>query len=190
VASVAYSFQNELSVPAKAEQGVRAIQQQSNGSSQSEAEVSRTPIRWIRGIHGINVIRGTEIATHLSFTLIIKHLRMAEVLLSLVSRHGITQSLQREERTMRSAKRYAFGLGSKRYSSCEDLRLLHARSEAALRNARNLYRAAMKAPDSAALQNLEEELKQTSTAYRLVCYAVEAHLTNQHSQTRGVCLAA
>jgi hypothetical protein len=23
-----------------------------------------------------------------------------------------------------------------------------------------------------------------------ICYAIEAHLTNQHSQTRGVCLSA
>jgi hypothetical protein len=79
VASVA--FQNVFSVPAKAEQDVRAIQQQSNGSSQSEAEVSRTPIRWIRGFHGINVIRAIDIARHLSLVFIIKHLRMAEALL-------------------------------------------------------------------------------------------------------------
>ena len=94
--SVAYSFQNVFSVPTKAEHDVRAIQQQSNGSSRSEAEVrggSRTPIR---GIHGINAIRGIETATHLSFTLIIKHLLMAEVLLSLMSREGTTQSLQQE----------------------------------------------------------------------------------------------
>ena len=54
---------------------------------------------------------------------------------------------------------------------------------------RNLYRAAAKATDSAALQNLEEELKQTSAAHKLICYAVHVHLTNQHSQTRDVCLA-
>jgi hypothetical protein len=91
---------------------------------------------------------------------------------------------------MRSAKRYAFRLSSKPCSTCEDLHQLKARIEAARRNAWNLYRAAMKAPDSAALQNLEEELKQTSAAQTLVCYAVHAHPTNQHSQTRGVCLAA
>jgi len=91
---------------------------------------------------------------------------------------------------MRSAKRYAFRLNSKPCSSCEDLRRLKARSEAALLNARNLFKAAVKKTDSAALQNLEEELKQTSAAHRLICYAVHAHLTNQHPQTRGVCLAA
>lgn len=91
---------------------------------------------------------------------------------------------------MASAKRNAFRLTSKRCSTCEDRRRLHARSEAALRNAWNLCRAAVKALDSAALQNLEEELKQTSAAHKLICYAVHAHLTNQHSQTRGVCLAA
>ena len=91
---------------------------------------------------------------------------------------------------MRSAKRHAFRLSSKRCSTCEDLRPLHARSEAALRNARNLYRTAVKAIDSAELQNLEEELKQTSAAHKLICYAVRAHPTNQHSQTRSVCLAA
>ena len=79
---------------------------------------------------------------------------------------------------------------SNRRLTCEDLRRLKARVEAALRNARNLYRAAMEAIDSSALQNLEEELKQTSAAHKLICYAVQAHLTDQHSQTRGVCLAA
>ena len=48
----------------------------------------------------------------------------------------------------------------------------------------------MKALDSVALQNLEEELKQTLTAHQLVCYVVDAHLTNQHFQTHGVRLAA
>ena len=79
---------------------------------------------------------------------------------------------------------------SKPYSTCEDLRRLKARSEAARRKARNLYRDAVKTTHSAALQNLEEELKQTSAAHKLICYAVHAHLTNQHSQTRGDCLAA
>jgi len=41
------------------------------------------------------MIRGIEIATHLSFTIIIKHLQMAEVLLSLM-RDVTTQSLQQE----------------------------------------------------------------------------------------------
>ena len=91
---------------------------------------------------------------------------------------------------MRSAKPDAFRLSSKPCSTCEDLRRLKARIEAALRNARNPYRAAVKRTDSAALQNLEEELKQTSAAYKMICYAVHAHLTNQHSQTRGACLAA
>jgi hypothetical protein len=48
----------------------------------------------------------------------------------------------------------------------------------------------MKAADSAALQNLEEELTHTSAAHNFVCYAVEAHLTNQHIQARGERLAA
>ena len=91
---------------------------------------------------------------------------------------------------MSSAKWYAFRLSSKRCSTCEDPRRPKARIEAALRNARNLYRAAVKTTDSAALQNLEEELKQTSAAHKLIYYAVHAHLTNQHSQTRGVYLAA
>jgi hypothetical protein len=91
---------------------------------------------------------------------------------------------------MRSAKRYAFRLSSKRCSTCEDLRRLKARIEADLRNARNLYRAAVRTTDAAALQNLEDELKQTSAAHKLICYAIQAHLTGQHSQTHGVCLAA
>jgi hypothetical protein len=91
---------------------------------------------------------------------------------------------------MRSTKRYALLLSSKLCSTCEDLRRLKGRFEAALRNEWNLYGAAVKTTDSAALQNLEEELKQTPTAYKLVCYAVDAHLTNQHIQTRGACFAA
>ena len=91
---------------------------------------------------------------------------------------------------MTSAEWHALRLSSEGCSTCEDLRRLKARSEAALRYARNLYRDAVKTTHSAALQNLEEELKQTSAAHKLVCYAVDAHLTNQHSQTRGVCLAA
>ncbi len=91
---------------------------------------------------------------------------------------------------MKKAKLYALRLGSEPCSTCEDLCRLKARSEAALPNARNLYRAAVEAIDSPALQNLEEELKQTSAAHKLICYAVQAHLTNRHSQTRGVRLAA
>lgn len=91
---------------------------------------------------------------------------------------------------MTSAKWHALQLISKHCSACEDLRRLVARIEAALRRARNLYRAAVRTTDSAALENLEEELKQTSAGYKLVCYAVDVHLANQHSQTRGVRLAA
>jgi hypothetical protein len=91
---------------------------------------------------------------------------------------------------MKSAKPYAFRLSSKPCSTCEDLRRLKARIEAARRNARNLYRAAVKPAGFAALQDLDEELKQTSAAHKLVCYAVDSHLANQHSQTRGVRLAA
>jgi hypothetical protein len=68
-----------------------------------------------------------------------------------------------------SAKPYAFRLSSKPCSTCEDLRQVKARMEASLRNARNLYSVAEKATDSAALQNIEEELKQTSAAHNFVC---------------------
>ena len=91
---------------------------------------------------------------------------------------------------MRSAKRYAFRLSSKGCSMCEDHHRVKARIEAALRNARNLYRGALKTTDSAALRNLEEEFKQTSSARKLVCYAIQAHLTDLHSRTRGDRLAA
>ena len=74
---------------------------------------------------------------------------------------------------MRSAKPYAFRLSSKPCSTCEDLR-----------------RLAVEAIDSPGLQNLEEELKQTSAVRKLICYAIHAHLTDQHSQTPGVRLAA
>jgi hypothetical protein len=91
---------------------------------------------------------------------------------------------------MRSAKRYAFRLSSEPCSTREDLRRLKARIEAAHRNARNLHGAAAKMTDSAALQNLEEELKQTSAARKLIWDAIQAHLTSQHSETHGVRLAA
>jgi hypothetical protein len=91
---------------------------------------------------------------------------------------------------MKSTNGYDFWLSSKPCSTCEDLRRLKARIEAALRKARNLYRAAVEAIDSPALQNLEEELKQTSAAPKLIYYAIHAHLTNQRSQTPGVRVAA
>src|ERR1700730_12429066 len=90
---------------------------------------------------------------------------------------------------MKSANLYVFR-SSKPCLTCEDLRRLRVRIEAALGNARNLYRAAIKTTDSPALQNPEEEFKQTSAAHNFVCYAVEAHLTNQHTQARGDRLAA
>ena len=90
---------------------------------------------------------------------------------------------------MRIAKPHGFRLSSKSCSTCEDLRRV-ARNEAALRNARNLYRATVEAIDSPALQNLEEELKQTSAARKLICYAIQAHLTSHYSKTRVVRLAA
>ena len=84
---------------------------------------------------------------------------------------------------MTTAKSHAFRLSSNRCSTCEDLRRLKARIEAAHGKPRTSYRAAMKATDSAALQNLEEELKQTSAAHMFICYAVDGHLTNQRLAT-------
>ena len=52
------------------------------------------------------------------------------------------------------------------------------------------YIAAVKSTYSPALQNIEEELKQTSAARKLIRYAIQDHLANQHSQTRGDRLAA
>jgi len=74
--------------------------------------------------------------------------------------------------------------------TCEDLRQLKVRIEAARRKAQNLYRAAIKASDSAALENLEEELKQMSAADGFVGHAVDVHLTNEHSRTWDDRLAA
>ena len=89
-----------------------------------------------------------------------------------------------------SAKPCAIRLSSKPCSTCEELLRLKARTESALRNTRNLYIAAVKATDFAALQTFQEELKQTSAAHELVCYAVDAHRTNQHPPTRDVPMAA
>jgi hypothetical protein len=85
---------------------------------------------------------------------------------------------------MRIAKRYAVRLSSTRCSTCEDPRWLKARIEATLRNACNLYRAAGKALDSAALRNLEEEPKQILAALKLICYAVHVYPTDPNAQTR------
>jgi len=65
-------------------------------------------------------------------------------------------------------------LSSESCEICDDLRRLRASSQTALCNARNL----------------EEELNQTSAAYKLICYAVHVHLTNQHSETGGIRWAA
>src|SRR6266852_2986103 len=91
---------------------------------------------------------------------------------------------------MRSPKWQAFRLSSKRRSTCEHLRRLYSRDRAALRNARNRYRTAVRGPILRLCKNLEEVLEQTTDARRLVCYAIDAHLTDQHSETPGVCLAA
>jgi len=91
---------------------------------------------------------------------------------------------------MRSPKWQAFRLSSKHRSTCEHLRRLYSRHRAALRNARNRYRTAVRRPILRLCKNLEEVLEQTTDARRLVCYAIDAHLTNQHSETPGVCLAA
>jgi hypothetical protein len=125
------------------------------------------------------VINGIETPVLLRLPFIFINLQMARALLFfLIARGG----------TVRSSKPCAIRLSSKSCATCEDLRRLKARSDTALRNARNLYRAADKTTNAAALQNLEEELKQTSAARKLICYAIHAHLTNQHSG--GVRLAA
>src|SRR5690349_730283 len=76
------------------------------------------------------------------FTLIIKHLRVAVVLLVL-DQSRIWQDVvaATEGGTMRSAKLYTFRSSSKRCSTCEHLRGLNARIEVALRNPRNRYSA-------------------------------------------------
>jgi hypothetical protein len=53
------------------------------GSSPKFRDSPALPIRGICGIHGINAIRGTRPQCIPSVTIIIKHLRMADVLLSL-----------------------------------------------------------------------------------------------------------
>jgi hypothetical protein len=91
---------------------------------------------------------------------------------------------------MKSTNRNDGRLSSKHCSTCKDLRRLSARIEGALGDARNLYTAAVKSTDSTALRNSEEEVKQSSAAWKLICYAIQTHLTDQHSQTPGVRLAA
>ena len=125
------------------------------------------------------MIRGIEITTRLSFNLIIKYLRMAEALLFSLVEGWHDAVAETGGGTMRSKKWYALP-SSKRGSNCADLRQPKARTGAALRNARKIYKAALKTTGSAALQSLEDEL-QTSTARTSIRYAVHAHLTNQHA---------
>jgi|1185.fasta_scaffold720771_2 hypothetical protein len=89
-----------------------------------------------------------------------------------------------------SAKRHALRLSSKHCSTCKDLRQLKSRIEVALRKTRNLYRAAWKNTEAGDLQTFEEELQQSSTARTFVCYAIDAHLANQHSRPPDASLAA
>jgi hypothetical protein len=78
---------------------------------------------------------------------------------------------------------------SNRCSTCEGLRRLYGRNEAALRGARNLYEAAVKTADSTPLPNLEEEAKLTSAAREMISYAIHAHLIEKHSRTQSVLAA-
>ncbi len=66
--------------------------------------------------------------------------------------------------------------------TCEDLRRLYARNEVALRRARRLYLTALRADDAAAFPDLEEELKQTSAARKIIGYTIQRHQAKQHSQ--------
>jgi hypothetical protein len=91
---------------------------------------------------------------------------------------------------MWSARPYVIRLSSKPCVTCQDLCRQKGRIEAALRNARNLYQAAVEAIDSTALRILEEELKQISAARRLTCYAIQTHRTSEHPQTHDVRAAA
>ena len=91
---------------------------------------------------------------------------------------------------MRSGKLDAFRLSSNACPTCEDLYRLNAAIETARRNARNLHGAAVKRTDSAAPQNLEEELKQTSDGRKFICYAVLSQLSSQQFPTLGARLAA
>jgi hypothetical protein len=81
-------------------------------------------------------------------------------------------------------------LSSESCPICEDLRRLKARIADARRGGRYFYWAAWNATDGAALQNLEQELKQTSAANKLVCCALNAHLANRHCRTCDVRRAA
>jgi hypothetical protein len=76
---------------------------------------------------------------------------MVRALLSFLSRDGKKQSQQQQAGPMRRAKLYDFRQSSKRCSTCEDLSRLEVRIAAALRNARNLYRAVTRVIESTQL---------------------------------------
>ena len=145
-----------------------------NNSNSANGPSPTTPISWIHG--NSRNSRASRGRGHdlFQFSFIFINLEMAGALLPLgliaTWHHAVAAT---RGGTMRSAKPFAFRLGSKPCSSCEDLCRLKAGMEVVLRTARNLYRAAVK-----------------SAANKLIWYAVHAHRTNQHSQTCGVSLAA
>jgi hypothetical protein len=72
---------------------------------------------------------------------------------------------------------------------CEELRRLCARNEAALSIAQRMYRAALEECDAAAMPEIEEELKQTSAARKVIRYALQEHRARHSAFTATPCAA-
>ena len=66
-------------------------------------------------------------------------------------------------------------------STCEDLSRLHARNRVALYRAQKLYLAALRAAGPVPLADLEEELKQTTAAAKIIDYTVQVHQSRHHA---------
>jgi hypothetical protein len=86
--------------------------------------------------------------------------------------------------------RIAHGIASETCSTCADLHRLRAKNEAALRSAQKLYLAALQTADLTSLSDLEEELKQTMAARKIIAYTIETHHARQHRHSPAVVLAA
>jgi len=73
--------------------------------------------------------------------------------------------------------------------TCAELCGLQARNEEALQRARKLLLAALRSEDGAAAEEMEEELKQTAAARKIIAYTLEAHRARFHASA-AVALAA
>jgi hypothetical protein len=74
--------------------------------------------------------------------------------------------------------------------TCLDLHNLYERNAASLRDARKLCLAALRTADLSPLSTLEEELKQSAAARKIIGHAIRQHQAKQHARVPQFPLAA